>query len=182
MIDASVGLTDNDKKISDEIIAAKKPVIIAVNKWDAIEKDHKTFEAFKDRLIFKFFRAADFPIISVSAKSKQRINKLLDTAIELDAKARKRIATPALNRAMAQIKSSARIPQLNEKLRVYYAVQLESIPPQFKLFVNNAEYFKKDVIRYFEKALKEAFGLHGLPIFIQIEGKNRNYGRRKAKS
>lgn len=182
MIDAVTGLTENDKKISDEIIKAKKPVIIAVNKWDAVEKDHKTFEAFRDKLIFKFFRAADFPIISISAKNKQRINKVLQTAFELNDKARKRIDTPTLNKVMAQIKSSARIPQLNEKLKVYYAVQVESVPPQFKLFVNHAEYFKKDVVRYFEKALKEAFGLEGLPVFIQIEGKDRNDGRRKPKS
>ncbi|HPS58149.1 MAG TPA: ribosome biogenesis GTPase Der [Spirochaetota bacterium] len=181
MIDATVGLTDNDKKISDEIIAAKKPIIIAVNKWDAVEKDHKTFESFKDKLIFKFFRAADFPIISISAKNKQRINKLIETAIELDVKARKRIDTPTLNKVMAQIKSAARIPQLNEKLKVYYAVQVESVPPQFKLFVNHAEYFKKDVVRYFEKALKDAFDLEGLPVYIQIQGKDRNDGRRKPK-
>ncbi len=182
MIDATVGLTDNDKKISDEIIKAKKPIIIAVNKWDAVEKDHKTFEAFKDRLIFKFFRAADFPIISISAKNRQRISKLLQTAIELDEKARKRIDTPTLNRVMANLKSAARIPQLNEKIRVYYAVQVESVPPQFKFFVNNADYFRKDVVRYFEKALKDAFDLHGLPVYIQIEGKDRNDGRRKPKS
>jgi GTP-binding protein len=182
MIDASVGLTDNDKKISDEIINAKKPIIIAVNKWDVVEKNHRTFEEFKDKLIFKYFRAEDFPIISISAKNKQRINKIIQTAFELNEKAHRRIDTPTLNRVLGSIKSAGRIPQLNEKIRVYYAVQIDSVPPQFKFFVNNPEFFRKDVIRYFEKALKEAFDLHGLPVIIQIEGKNRNDGRRKSKS
>lgn len=182
LIDATVGLTENDKKISDEILKAKKPIIIAINKWDAVEKDHKTFNEYRDKLIFKYYRAEDFPIISVSAKNRQRIDKLLQTAFSLHEKANKRIDTPTLNRVIAGIKSTGRIPQLGEKIRVYYAVQIETVPPSFRFFVNNAEYFRKDVIRYFEKALKEALDMEGLPIVIQIEGKKRNDGRRKTKS
>jgi len=182
LIDATVGLTENDKKISDEILKAKKPIIIAINKWDAVEKDHKTFKEYKDKLIFRFYRAEDFPIISVSAKNKQRIDKLLQTAFSLHEKANKRIDTPTLNRVISELKSVGRIPQLGEKIRVYYAVQINTVPPSFRFFVNNAEHFRKDVVRYFEKALKEALGLEGLPVVIQIEGKNRNDGRRKPKS
>ncbi len=173
MIDAVQGLTENDKKISDEIMKAKKPIIIAVNKWDALEKTDKTFNQFKEKLIFNFYKAADFPIISVSAKEKLRINKLLDTALSLKEKAVKRIDTPTLNRVMAGIKSFGKIPQLGEKIKVYYAVQIDTIPPQFKFFVNNADFFKKDVVRYFEKELQKAFDLEGLPIIIHIEGKKK---------
>ncbi len=182
LIDATVGLTENDKKISDEILKAKKPIIIAINKWDAVEKDHKTFNEYKDKLIFKYYRAEDFPIISVSAKNRQRIDKLLQTAFSLHEKATKRIDTPTLNKVIADLKSIGRIPQLGEKIRVYYAVQIDTVPPSFRFFVNHADYFRKDVVRYFEKALKEALDLEGLPIVIQIEGKNRNDGRRKPKS
>ncbi len=178
LIDATVGLTENDKKISDEILKAKKPIIIAINKWDAVEKDHKTFNEYRDKLIFKFYKAEDFPIISVSAKNKQRIDKLLQTAFTLHEKANKRIDTPTLNRVISEIKSVGRIPQLGEKIRVYYAVQIDTVPPQFRFFVNNAEYFRKDVIRYFEKALKESLGLEGLPIIIQIEGKKKREHKR----
>jgi len=173
LIDATMGLTENDKKISDEILKAKKPIIIAVNKWDAVEKDHKTFDAFKDKLIFKFYKATDFPIISISAKEKQRITKLLETAILLKERANRRIDTPTLNKVMANIKSFGKIPQLGEKIKVYYAVQIDTIPPQFKFFVNNEDFFKKDVIRYFEKELQKAFDLEGLPIIIHIEGKKK---------
>jgi len=181
LLDATVGLTENDKKISDEILKAKKPIIIAINKWDAVEKDHKTFDAYKDKLIFKYYRAEDFPIISISAKNKQRIDKILQLAVSLKEKANRRIDTPTLNRVIAEIKSASRIPQLGEKIKVYYAVQVDTVPPQFRFFVNNVEHFRKDVVRYFEKALQEALDLEGLPIVIQIEGKNRNDGRRPRK-
>ncbi len=174
LIDATMGLTETDKKISDEILKAKKPIIIAVNKWDAVEnKDDKTFDKFKDKLIFKFYKASDFPIISISAKEKQRISKLIETAILLKERANKRIDTPTLNKVMANIKSFGKIPQLGEKIKVYYAVQIDTIPPQFKFFVNNEDFFKKDVVRYFEKELQKAFDLEGLPIIIHIEGKKK---------
>ncbi len=180
MIDATVGLTDNDKKISDEILKSKKPIIIAINKWDAIEKDHKTFKEYKDKLIFRYYRAADFPIISISARDKQRINKILQTAVELDEKARRRIETPKLNRVVAELQSKGRIPQLGEKIRIYYAAQIDTVPPQFKFFVNNPDFFRKDIVRYFEKSIQEIFDLQGLPIIIHIEGKkNRKEGKEK---
>jgi GTP-binding protein len=115
LIDATVGLTENDKKISDEILKAKKPIIIAINKWDAVEKDHKTFNEYKDKLIFKFYRAEDFPIISVSAKNKQRIDKLLQTAFSLHEKANKRIDTPTLNRVISELKSVGEYRSLVKK-------------------------------------------------------------------
>ena len=78
-----------------------------------------------------------------------------------------------VNKVLANIKSKGSIPQLGEKIRVYYAVQIDTVPPQFKFFVNNAAYFRKDVVRYFEKAIQKAFDLEGLPVIIHIEGKKR---------
>jgi GTP-binding protein len=173
LIDATVGLTDNDKKISDEILKTRKPIIIAMNKWDAVEKNDKTFNQFKEKLIFQFYKAEDFPIISVSSIEKKRINKLIETAITLKDKANRRIDTSTLNKVMAGIKNVGKIPQLGEKIKVYYAVQVDTTPPQFKFFVNNADFFKKDIIRYFEKELQKAFQLEGIPIIIHIEGKKK---------
>ena len=173
LIDAQVGLTETDKKIFDEIIRARKPLIIAINKWDAIEKDDRTFEQFKDRLIFKFYRAEDFPIISISAKDRQRISKLLEKAMVLKEKASRRIDTPTLNRSLAELQSKGRIPQLGHKIRIYYGAQIDTVPPQFKLFVNDVQLFRKDVVRYFEKSLQRTFDLHGIPIIIHLEGKEK---------
>jgi predicted GTPase len=76
---------------------------------DLIDKDNKTFEEFKERLLYSFYRAADFPIISISAKDKQRIHKLMTTAIELADKAAKRIETGKLNRAFEEIEKTGRL-------------------------------------------------------------------------
>jgi GTP-binding protein len=173
LIDAGIGLTDTDKKISDEIMKVRKPVIIAINKWDLIEKDHKTLETFIDRLKFQFYKADDFPIISISAKNKQRLHRIIDTSLELKERASQRIETPRLNRVLAQIQSSRRIPQLQSSIKIYYATQTESMPPRFKLFVNNPEHFRKDIVRYFEKSLQKELGLTGVPIEIQVEGKKK---------
>ncbi|PKL35491.1 MAG: ribosome biogenesis GTPase Der [Spirochaetae bacterium HGW-Spirochaetae-1] len=173
VMDAEIGLSETDKKIFDEIQNVGKPVIFAVNKWDTIPKDDKTFDAFKDKLIFKFYRADDFPIISISAKNKVRINKILQTAIQLKEKAGKRIDTPTLNKVIARLQSAGRLPQLGHKIRIYYAAQIHTIPPQFKFFVNNAALFRKDVVRYFEKSLQKEFDMEGIPVIIHIEGKKR---------
>ncbi len=177
LIDAEAGLTDTDKKISDEILKARKPIIIAINKWDAIEKDHKTFDAFREKLIFRFYRAEDFPIISISAEKKQRIHRLIEQAFELKERASRRIETPRLNRVIADIQGSHRIPQLGHKLRIYYATQTDTVPPRFRLFVNNPELFRKDTIRYFQKTLQSELGLEGVPIVLSLEGKKNRKKR-----
>jgi GTP-binding protein len=174
MLDATVGLTENDKKISDEILKSRRPIIIAINKWDAIEKDYKTFEEYKDKIIFKYYRAVDFPIISISALNKQRISKLIDIAIDLGEKAKRRIDTPTLNKVIGELQKAGKIPKLGETIKIYYAAQINTVPPQFKFFVNNASLFKKDIIRYFEKSLQQRFDLEGLPVIIQLEGKKRD--------
>ncbi len=173
LIDAEVGLTDTDKKISDEIMKAKKPVIIAINKWDSIEKGDKTFNELKDKMIFSFYKAVDFPIISISARDKLRINKLLIAALEVKERALGKIETPRLNQVIARLLKPGRLPQMGSKLKVYYAVQIKSIPPVFKFFVNNTSFFRKDVMRYFEKSLQSELNLEGIPVTIELEGKKK---------
>ncbi len=173
LIDAEVGMSETDKKISDEIMKEGKPVIIAINKWDTVEKDHKTFEQYRDKMIFKFYRATDFPILSISARDKLRISRVLDKALDLKERAAIRIGTPRLNKALEKLQSSGRVPQMGHRIRIYYATQIDTVPPQFKFFVNNADYFRKDVVRYFEKSLQQEFNLEGIPVIIHLEGKKK---------
>ncbi len=173
LIDALAGLTETDKKISDEIMKARRVAIIAVNKWDAIEKATKTFEEYRDRLIFKFYRAMDFHIMSISAQTKQRIHKLLSIAIELNERAKLKITTAEFNKALSDIQGSHRLPILGETAKIYYGTQTGERPPAFKIFVNNAEFFRKDVVRFLEKAIQERFQLQGVPLRIEVEGKKR---------
>jgi GTP-binding protein len=173
LIDAEKGLCDNDKKIADEIIKSRKPMVIALNKWDLIEKDEKTFNKMKEELTYQFYRAKDFPIISISAMEKQRIHKLLSTAIELKEKSARRIETSKLNKALEEIAKTGRLPGFDTKYKVYYGTQIDTVPPQFKLFVKNADNFRPDVIRFFEKEFSRMMDLEGIPIIIHIEGKDK---------
>ena len=173
LIDATMGVTETDKKISDEIMKAHRPTIIAVNKWDAIDKDHKTFDKYKDRLIFKYYRAADFPIISVSAMNRTRTHKLLETACDLHERAKARIETAKLNKMLEQMQKSHAMPLLGEKLKIYYATQVDTVPPHIKLFVNNPQLFRKDVKRFIEKTLQEKLQWKGIPVVLSIEGKKK---------
>lgn len=173
LLDAGEGLTETDKKIADEVLRAHKPFIIAINKWDMIEKDRDTFKEFKDRLVFKFYRAADFPVISVSARDKLRIHRLITTALELHEKAGLRIATPRLNKIVEDLQRSHRIPSLGERLKIFYITQTAADPPHFKVFVNNPEFFRRDVVRHLEKALQASFNLNGVPLVLSLEGRRR---------
>ena len=181
LLDAEDGLTDTDKKISDEIIEARKPAVLALNKWDKVEnKDDKTFERFRDHLINRFYRAADFPIISISAKDKQRIHKLLTTVLDVRERSQKRIDTPNLNRVIDRLVKSGKIPALGSTAKIYYATQTHSQPPAFRFFVNNVDQFRPEIIRFFEKALQKEFNLSGIPVVIEVVGKEKK-DRRKSK-
>ncbi len=173
LLDATMGITETDKKISDEIIKAHRPTIIAINKWDVVEKDDKTFDKFKDRLIFKYYRAADFPIISISASNKTRIHKLLETACDLHERAKKRIETAKLNKMLEQIQRSHAMPLLGDTLKIYYATQVDTVPPHIKLFVNNPDLFKRDIKRFIEKTLQEKLNWKGIPVVLSLEGKKK---------
>ena len=173
LVDAETGITETDKKISDEILRARKPIIIAINKWDLIDKDDKTFDRFKDKLIFKYYRAQDFPIIAISAIERKRTHKLLTTALELKEKSSKKVATPELNRLVDTLQHAGRIPQLGHKIKILYAVQTSSAPPEFRFFVNHPELFKKDVMRYFEKSLQKELDLKGVPVIITIQKRRK---------
>ncbi|MBN1531636.1 MAG: ribosome biogenesis GTPase Der [Spirochaetes bacterium] len=173
LIDALQGLTETDKKISDEILKAKKPIILAINKWDAVEKDSKTFDEYRDLLQFKFYRSGDFPLISISAKEKTRIHRLMETALDLQARATTSIDTPRLNRFLEGLHKSRKLPQIGERIKVLYATQVGKNPPEFLFFVNNKELFRRDVARYFEKALQQEFHLLGVPITIRFEDRKK---------
>ncbi len=172
LVDATLGLTENDKKISDEILKWRKCPIIALNKWDAIEKNDKTFAEYKDKISFKYYRALDFPIISISAAHTQRIHKLITTAIALHARSLKTIPTAELNRTLEQAFKTHRHPVLGNSVKIYYATQTGFAPPTFRLFTNDPEALKrKDLLRYLEKIFKESFDLEGVPLFFEIEGR-----------
>jgi GTP-binding protein len=173
LVDAEGGFSETDKKIADEINRARKPFIIALNKWDKVPKDHKTFEEHRDRLLFKFYKAADAPVISISALEKQRIHRLLQTALKVHEDAGVTMHTPVLNRLLETLQKSGRLPKYGQSMKIYYATQIGTRPPLFRFYVNNPDLFKIDVIRFFEKELQKSLNISGVPVNIVIEGKKK---------
>lgn len=171
LIDATSGITETDKKIADIIMQSHKPTVLAINKWDCIEKDHTTFDLYKDRIIFKYYRATDFPIISISALQKLRIHKVLQTALEINTRAKQKVETSKINVILENVQKKHLMPLFGGELKIYYATQISSSPPVIRLFVNKPELFRKDVARFLEKTLQQALNWHGIPIVFEVSGR-----------
>ncbi len=166
LLDIEEGLTDQDKKISQMAIKSGKGLILVMNKWDTIEgKDSLTINKYtkeiRDEAPFLDFA----PMLFISAKTKQRIEKLFPLALETYAHANKKISTSILNRIL--LEAFALNPPTSvkgKKLKAYYATQLGVAPPTFIIFINDLKLVKENYKRYLEKKFREAFGFFGTPI------------------
>jgi GTPase len=173
MIDALEGLTDQDKKISQIIVEDGKAFLLVVNKWDAIE--NKQTNSVSD-FTKKIQKEAPFlnyvPMLFISAKTKQRLNKIFPAVQEAYEFTNKRIATNLLNKVILEALSLNPPPsQKGKRLRIYYSTQASVAPPTFILFVNNKDILTQSYERYIENKLREAFGFFGTPIRIVIREK-----------
>jgi len=173
MIDALEGLTDQDKKISQIIVEDGRAFIILVNKWDAIE--NKQTNSVSD-FTKKIQKEAPFlnyvPMLFISAKTKQRLSKILPAVQEAYEFTNKRIATNLLNKVIMEALSLNPPPsQKGKRLRIYYSTQAGVAPPTFILFVNNKEILTHSYERYIENKLRESFGFFGTPIRLVIREK-----------
>ncbi len=165
VIDAADGVTEQDAKIAGIAHDAGRGIIIAVNKWDLIEKDNKTTGKFeKDiRNILSFIPYAH--IVFISAQSGQRITKLYDLVDMVYANASMRIATGVLNEIMTEAVSLQQPPSVKGKrLKLFYMTQVGIKPPAFVIFVNDKELMHFSYTRYLENQIREAFGFKGTPL------------------
>ena len=165
VIDAADGVTEQDAKIAGIAHDAGRGIIIAVNKWDLIEKDNKTTGKFeKDiRNILSFIPYAH--IVFISAQSGQRITKLYDLVDMVYANASMRIATGVLNEIMTEAVSLQQPPSVKGKrLKLFYMTQVGIKPPTFVIFVNDKELMHFSYTRYLENQIREAFGFKGTPL------------------
>ncbi|MCR9144570.1 MAG: 50S ribosome-binding GTPase [bacterium] len=170
MIDAVAGITDFDKKISAMVKEFGRPVVVAVNKWDAIEnKDHKSMDEFTDRMEFLFPHLRNLPIVFCSALVGQRVNKLIEVCLDLDRRMRTRVATGALNSQVE--KWMRRAPGSARNLKIFYVSQVDAEPPVFIFFVNKKKTFTGALIAYFENHLRREYNLEGIPLRIFVREK-----------
>ena len=169
LLNAEEGVTAQDSKLASQIYDRKKACIIAVNKWDLIEKDNKSYENFvkKVREDLSFMDFA--PIIPVSALTGQRVRSILDLIIDIGETYHKRIATSVFNKKLIEIYDRNPSPKnRRNKTRLYYGTQVKSAPPIFKIFTNNPGSFPDHYMKYLERSIKEEFGFNGVPVCLQF--------------
>lgn len=177
MIDATEGFTEQDSKVAGIAIEQGKACIIAVNKWDAVEKDGNTMKEFREKLSVDFSFMSYAPFIFISAKTGIRIDKLYETIVHVHSQNSMRISTGKLNEVLGIATARVQPPtDKGKRLKIYYMTQASTRPPTFVFFVNNSELFHFSYQRYLENQIREIFGLDGTPVRFIV--RERNEGKK----
>ena len=169
MIDATEDFTEQDSKVAGYAHEQGKACIIVVNKWDAIEKDDKTMDAMRKKLMNDFSFMSYAPIIFISAKTGQRVDRLFQLIKYVDEQNALRVTTGMLNELLAR--ATARVQPPSDKgrrLKIYYMTQISTRPPTFVCFVNRKDLFHFSYQRYIENQIRETFGLEGTPVRLIV--------------
>lgn len=165
MIDACEGFTEQDSKVAGLAHEAGKGCVIVVNKWDAVEKSDKTMAEYRKKLEVDFGFMSYAPMIFISAKTGQRIDRLFELIRHVANSNALRISTGMLNDLLAQAVARVQPPtDKGRRLKIYYMTQASTKPPTFVCFVNSAELFHFSYQRYLENRIRETFGLEGTPV------------------
>ena len=173
MIDAKEGVTDQDAKIAGEAHEAGKGIIIVVNKWDEIEKETGTLEKYKKEVYDKLKYLSYAPIIFISAKTGQRVQKLFDLINYVAEQNSMRISTSVLNQVINEAIAIVQPPtDKGKRLKIFYGTQASTKPPTFIIFVNNKELFHFSYERYIINQIRKEFGLEGTPVRIVVREKS----------
>ena len=177
MIDATEGFTEQDSKVAGIAIEQGKACIIAVNKWDAVEKDGNTMKEFREKLSVDFSFMSYAPFIFISAKTGIRIDKLYEMIVHVHSQNSMRISTGKLNEFLGIATARVQPPtDKGKRLKIYYMTQASTRPPTFVFFVNNSELFHFSYQRYLENQIREIFGLDGTPVRFIV--RERNEGKK----
>lgn len=178
LIDGVEGFTEQDSKVAGIAHEKGKACIIAVNKWDAVEKNDHTMALARKKLENDFSFMAYAPFVFISAKTGQRLDRLLELINYVNEQNATRISTGTLNDVLAQATARVQPPtDKGKRLKIYYMTQPSTRPPTFVFFVNRADLFHFSYQRYLENQLRETFGLEGTPIRFIIRERGDNSGK-----
>lgn len=178
MIDATEGFTEQDSKVAGIAHELGKACIIAVNKWDAVEKDGETMQKERKKLMNDFSFMSYAPIIFISAKTGQRLDKLFELIKFVDDQNAMRISTGKLNEVLAAATARVQPPtDKGRRLKIYYMTQASTRPPTFVCFVNKKDLFHYSYQRYIDNQIREVFGLEGTPTRFVIREREEKKGR-----
>ncbi len=169
MIDGVDGFTEQDAKVAGMAHNAGKACIVAVNKWDAVEKDDKTMDKMRSKLMNELAFMSYAPIIFISAKTGSRVERLFELIKFVNDQNNMRISTGMLNDLLADATARVQPPtDKGKRLKIYYMTQASTKPPTFVCFCNNKELFHFSYQRYLENQIRSTFGLEGTPVRMVI--------------
>ena len=172
MIDAQEGVTEQDTKVAGLAHNAGKACIIVVNKWDAVEKDGKTIDTYREQVRTDLAYMTYAPILFISALTGQRVHRLFELINYVNEQSAVRITTGMLNNVLSDAQTRVQPPtDKGRRLKIYYMTQVGVKPPHFVCFCNDARLFHYSYKRYLENQLRSVFGLEGTPIIISIREK-----------
>ena len=175
VIDAAVGFTEQDSKVAGYAHEKGKACVVAVNKWDAIEKDTNTMNEYRQKLENDFSFMSYVPFVFISAKTGLRIDNLFDMIKVVYEQNNVRIPTGRLNEVLAYATSRVQPPSdKGRRLKIYYMTQVSTQPPTFVSFVNRADLFHFSYQRYIENQIRETFGLDKTPLVFKTRERDRN--------
>lgn len=182
MIDATEGFTEQDSKVAGIAHELGKACIIAVNKWDAVEKDGHTMDKERKKLMNDFSFMSYAPIIFISAKTGQRLDRLFELIRFVDSQNAMRISTGKLNEVLADATLRVQPPtDKGRRLKIYYMTQASTRPPTFVCFVNSKDLFHYSYQRYIDNRIREVFGLEGTPTRYIIRERQGRDGKKDTK-
>ena len=169
MLDGVDGFTEQDSKVAGLALEQGKACIIAVNKWDIVEKDGRTMDSYRKKLMTDFSFMSFAPIIFISAKTGQRLDRLFELIKYVHTQNTMRISTGKLNDILAEATARVQPPSdKGKRLKIFYMTQASTKPPTFVCFCNRAELFHFSYQRYLENQIRSTFGLEGTPIRFVI--------------
>lgn len=172
VIDASEGVTEQDKKVAGLAHDAGKGAVFVVNKWDLIEKNNETYNAFLNTVKREFPFMSYAPVIFVSAMTGQRIGEIVKLAAEVYENSVRRISTGVVNEVINEAIVMHQVPSdKGKRLKIYYASQVDVRPPTFLFSVNDADLMHFSYLRYLENCLRKNFEFRGTPVVMKVKGR-----------
>lgn len=182
MIDANEGFTEQDSKVAGSAHDLGKACIIAVNKWDAVEKTGTTMDVQRKKLMNDFSFMSYAPIIFISAKTGQRLDRLFELIKFVDTQNAMRISTGKLNDVLSAATTRVQPPtDKGRRLKIYYMTQASTRPPTFVCFVNSKDLFHYSYQRYIDNQIREVFGLEGTPTRYVVREREKRNGKKDTK-
>lgn len=175
LIDAVEGLTDQDLRIMDLVLDGGRGVVLCLNKWDAVDKDEKTFDRAKKELAARLGPKRHVPVLSFSASTGQRVQKAFDEVDKVFEDWKRRISTSKVNTFLEEAMRNLPPPIIGKKrARIYYGTQTQTAPPAFNFFSSYPEGIPEHYERYLENRLRETFGFAGVPVRMFIKRRRRD--------